>query len=58
MTGVQTCASSDLESNDATTTPSQGVAYGFTDDSDTGLVKDSGGNPAIQKDGVVVASSF
>ena len=36
--------------------PSQGVAYGFTNDSDTGLVKDNGGNPAIQKDGVVVAS--
>lgn len=38
------------------TSPSQGVAYGFTDDSDTGLVKDSGGSPAIQKDGVVIAS--
>lgn len=38
------------------TAPSQGVAYGFTGDSDTGLVKNSGGNPAIQKDGVVVAS--
>ena len=36
--------------------PSQGVAYGFTDDSDTGLVKDNGDNPAIQKDGVVIAS--
>ncbi|MEG0407497.1 MAG: hypothetical protein RR623_01365 [Bacilli bacterium] len=38
------------------TAPSQGVAYGFTGDSDTGLVKNSDGNPAIQKDGVVVAS--
>lgn len=38
------------------TAPAQGVAYGFTGDSDTGLVKDSGGNPAIQKDGVVIAS--
>lgn len=38
------------------TAPAQGVAYGFTGDSDTGLVKNSGGNPAIQKDGVVVAS--
>ena len=34
----------------------EGVSYGFTDDVDTGLVKDIGGNPAIQKDGVVVAS--
>ena len=44
------------KSNPIMEAPSQGVAYGFTDDSDTGLVKDSGGNPAIQKDGVVVAS--
>ena len=44
------------KSNPIMTSPSQGVAYGFTNDSDTGLVKDSGGNPAIQKDGVVVAS--
>ena len=44
------------KSNPIMLSPSQGVAYGFTDDSDTGLVKDAGGNPAIQKDGVVVAS--
>ena len=44
------------KSNPIMTAPSQGVAYGFTDDSDTGLVKNNGGNPAIQKDGVVVAS--
>ena len=44
------------KSNPIMEAPSQGVAYGFADDSDTGLVKDSGGNPAIQKDGVVVAS--
>ena len=44
------------KSNPIMLSPSQGVAYGFTDDSDTGLVKDVGGNPAIQKDGVVVAS--
>ena len=44
------------KSNPIMAAPSQGVAYGFTDDSDTGLVKDSGGNPAIQKDGVVIAS--
>lgn len=44
------------KSNPIMEAPSQGVAYGFTDDSDTGLVKDNGGNPAIQKDGVVVAS--
>ena len=44
------------KSNPIMEAPSQGVSYGFTDDSDTGLVKDSGGNPAIQKDGVVVAS--
>lgn len=44
------------KANPIMTAPSQGVAYGFTDDSDTGLVKDSGGNPSIQKDGVVVAS--
>lgn len=44
------------KSNPIMVSPSQGVAYGFTDDSDTGLVKDAGGNPAIQKDGVVVAS--
>ena len=44
------------KANPIMTSPSQGVAYGFTDDSDTGLVKDSGGSPAIQKDGVVVAS--
>lgn len=44
------------KSNPIMTSPSQGVAYGFTGDSDTGLVKNSGGNPAIQKDGVVVAS--
>ena len=44
------------KSNPVMEAPSQGVAYGFTNDSDTGLVKDIGGNPAIQKDGVVVAS--
>ena len=44
------------KANPIMTSPSQGVAYGFTNDSDTGLVKDNGGNPAIQKDGVVVAS--
>ena len=44
------------KSNPIMTAPSQGVAYGFTNDSDTGLVKDGGGNPAIQKDGVVVAA--
>ena len=44
------------KSNPIMEAPSQGVAYGFTNDSDTGLVKDNGGNPAIQKDGVVVAS--
>lgn len=44
------------KSNPIMEAPSQGVAYGFTDDSDTGLVKDSGGNPSIQKDGVVIAS--
>ena len=44
------------KSNPIMTAPSQGVAYGFTDDSDTGLVKDNSGSPAIQKDGVVIAS--
>ena len=44
------------KSNPIMEAPSQGVAYGFTNDLDTGLVKDNGGNPAIQKDGVVVAS--
>ncbi len=44
------------KANPIMTSPSQGVAYGFTNDSDTGLVKDVGGNPAIQKNGVVVAS--
>ena len=34
----------------------EGVSYGFTGDVDTGLMKDSGGNPAMQKDGVVVAT--
>lgn len=34
----------------------EGVSYGFTGDIDTGLMKDSGGNPAIQKDGSVIAT--
>ena len=44
------------KSNPIMESPSQGVAYGFTNDSNTGLVKNIGGNPAIQKDGEVVAS--
>ena len=44
------------KSNPIMEAPSQGVAYGFTNDSNTGLVKDISGNPAIQKDGVVIAS--